>query len=121
MKKPVLILFLLHFFFNSNAQLIKDPSSDQTVISAQSANDSLSLIEKVYVHTDRTYYFPGEDIWFKAYLIDAFDHLLSNHSNNLHVELISPSSKITDSRIIRLEDGLGNGDFKLPDSIRSGR
>ncbi len=29
--------------------------------------------------------------------------------------------KSSHSRIIRLEDGLGNGDFKLPDSIKSGR
>jgi hypothetical protein len=83
--------------------------------------DSLILIEKVYLHTDRTYYFPGDDIWYKAYLIDAADRLHSDHSNNLHVELISPSSKIIASRITRIGGGLGNGDFKLPDDLRSGR
>lgn len=89
--------------------------------SQQSITDSLSLIEKVYLHTDRSTYYIGEDIWFKAYLIDAMDHLLTDHSSNLHVDLISPSLKIISSRIIRLEGGLGNGDFKLPDSIKSGR
>lgn len=83
--------------------------------------DSLILIEKVYLHVDRENYLAGDDIWFKAYLIDALDHLLTDHSNNLHVELISPSSKIISSRIIRLEGGLGNGDFKLPADIKSGR
>jgi hypothetical protein len=121
MKKTILIIYLLQFFLLCNAQVIKDPIPDQTAITSQSLKDSLSLIEKVYLHTDRIYYFPGDDIWFKAYLIDAFDHLLTNHSNNLHVELISPASRIADSRTIRLEGGLGNGDFKLPDSIRSGR
>ena len=76
--------------------------------------DSLRIIEKVYIHTDRSCYYPGDDIWFKAYLIDASDRFLSNQSNNLHVELISPSSKIIISRVIRLDGGLGNGDFKLP-------
>jgi hypothetical protein len=90
-------------------------------ITKQPDYDSLTYFEKVYLHTDRTFYFPGDDIWFKAYLIDAADRLLSNHSNNLHVELISPSSKIKDSRIIRLDDGLGNGDFKLPDDLSTGR
>lgn len=84
-------------------------------------SDSLKLIEKVYLHTDRSTYYISEDIWFKAYLIDARDHSLTNHSNNLHVELISPSLKIISSRIIRLDDGLGNGDFKLPNDINSGR
>jgi len=83
--------------------------------------DSLRIIEKVYIQTDRNYYYPGDDIWFKAYLIDASERLLSNHSNNLHVDLISPFSKIIISRIIRLDGGLGNGEFKLPDSLKSGR
>jgi hypothetical protein len=74
--------------------------------------DSLTLIEKVYLHTNSTNYFPGDDIWFKAYLINAANTLLSNHSSNLHVELISPSSKIIDSGIIRLDGGLGNGVIK---------
>jgi hypothetical protein len=83
--------------------------------------DSLRIIEKVYIHTDRNCYYPGDDIWFKAYLIDASDRSLSNHSNNLHVELISPFSKIIINHVIRLDDGLGNGDFKLPDNLKSGR
>ncbi|MBK7627299.1 MAG: TonB-dependent receptor plug domain-containing protein [Bacteroidales bacterium] len=86
-----------------------------------SDEDSVILIEKVYLHIDRENYLAGDDIWFKAYLIDALDHLLTDHSNNLHVELISPSSKIISSRIIRLEGGLGNGDFKIPADIMSGR
>jgi hypothetical protein len=84
-------------------------------------DDTLKVKEKVYLHIDRENYLAGDDIWFKAYLIDALDHLLTNHSNNLHVELISPSSKIISSKIIRLEGGLGNGDFKLSADIMSGR
>ena len=86
-----------------------------------SAYDSLRVIEKVYLHVDRDSYYAGDDIWFKAYLIDALDRLLTDHSSNLNVELISPSSKIISNRIIRLEGGLGNGDFKLPNDIKSGR
>lgn len=82
--------------------------------------DSLRIIEKVYIHTDRNCYYPGDDIWFKAYFIDASDRLLSNHSYNLHVELISPSSQIILSHIVRLAGGLGNGDLKLRDNLKSG-
>jgi hypothetical protein len=85
------------------------------------AIDSLRIIEKVYIHTDRDCYYPGDDIWFKAYLIEASNRILSNHSGNLYVELISPVSKIIVNRVIRLDAGLGNGDFELPDSLKSGR
>ncbi len=86
-----------------------------------SIDDSLKIIEKVYLHVDRDRYYPGDDIWFKAYLIDATDRLLSSHSINLHVELISPDLKIIDSRVIKLDNGLGNGDFHLSEKLQSGR
>ena len=85
-----------------------------------SDHDSLKVIEKVYLHLDREAYYPGEDIWFKAYLVDTPERSLSNHSNSLHVEIISPSSQIIDSRIVRIEDGLGKGDFQLSDKLQSG-
>jgi hypothetical protein len=114
MKIFFFVLVLTGFF-------IPQSFSRNFILKSTSADDSLKLIEKVYLHLDRENYLAGDDIWFKAYLIDALDHLLTDHSNNLHVELISPFSKIISSRIIRLEGGLGNGDFKLPADITSGR
>jgi len=84
-------------------------------------SDSVQIAEKVYLHTDRDFYNPGDDIWFKSYVVDGLTHTPSDSSGNLHVELISPDSKIIGSRIIRLDNGLGNGDFTLPDSLRSGK
>ncbi|MGC1390934.1 MAG: MG2 domain-containing protein [Bacteroidales bacterium] len=86
-----------------------------------STEDSIKIIEKVYLHVDRDIYSPGDNIWFKGYLIDATDRLLTNHSHNLHVELISQDFKIIDSRIVKLEDGLGNGDLQLPKIMKSGQ
>ena len=125
MRKTIFLLLLFNFCIPGYSQIIKGTIQDQKNrnynVPEQPNNDSLILIEKVYLHTDRTYYYSGDDIWFKAYLIEAANRLLTNQSNNLHVELISPSSKIISSRIIRLEGGLGSGDFKLPDDIMSGR
>ena len=111
MRKPILSLLLLSLFITGHAQDIP----------AYPLPDSLIFTEKVYLHTDRTIYYSGDDVWFKAYLIDAAEMQLSGQSKNLHVELISPSSEIIFSRTVRLEDGLGNGDFRLPDNIKSGR
>jgi len=83
--------------------------------------ESGQVAEKVYLQTDRVTYISGDDIWFKAYVIDPSTNLLSFNTNNLHVELISPDAKIALSRTLRIEEGLGNGDFLLPDSIPSGQ
>ncbi|AXP79905.1 MG2 domain protein [Mariniflexile rhizosphaerae] len=74
-------------------------------------------IEKIYLHTDRSRYFMGEDLWYKAYNVDVYNNLLSNHSNVLYVELISPDSNIIARNKTNLEMGLGHGDFKLTDSV----
>jgi len=126
MKKTALLL-LLQFCFcqNGQSQVDKDSIPYEIEFSDDApqlpVSESRALIEKVYLHTDRTYYYAGDDIWFKAYLINAESRLLTGQSNNLHVELISPSSEIISSRVVRLDSGLGNGDFKLPADIRSGR
>jgi hypothetical protein len=79
------------------------------------------VAEKVYLHTDRDYYNAGDDIWFKSYVIDALTNILSPYTYNLHVELISPDAKIVQTRIVRIENGTGKGDFRLASSLPSGR
>ncbi|MFV8376879.1 TonB-dependent receptor plug domain-containing protein [Flavobacterium sp. LB1P71] len=74
-------------------------------------------IEKIYLHTDRSSYFLGDDLWYKAYSVRAYNNLLFDNSNVLYVELISPDSKIIAQNKTNLEMGLGYGDFKLTDSI----
>jgi len=85
-----------------------------------SLQDSSVIIEKVYLQTDRDYYSQGDNIWFKAWLVEDPDLYLSSNSMNLHVELVSVKSGIIDTRIIKMDGGLGKGDFNLSDSVEPG-
>jgi hypothetical protein len=88
---------------------------------AQISNTSFRLFfEKVYLHTDRETYAGNEDIWFKAYLVNGQTNVLTTTSNNLYVELISPGARIISHKLIRLDNGLGKGDFHLEDSLPAG-
>ncbi|WP_026714224.1 alpha-2-macroglobulin family protein, partial [Flavobacterium daejeonense] len=78
---------------------------------------SISDIEKIYLHTDRSTYFMGEDLWYKAYVVRATNNLLFDLSGILYVELISPEAKIIARNKTKLTIGLGNGDFHLADSV----
>jgi hypothetical protein len=99
-------------------------------IQAQTENQKSSLVEikknsdlpfeKVYLHLDRPYYSAGDDIWIKAYLVDAMTNESSDNNTNLNLELISPGSKIIKRLILRIDNGVGTGDFHLGDSIVSG-
>lgn len=89
-------------------------------ISSDLITNVSELTEKVYLHTDRDVYSAGDDIWFKAYCVDGITHELSDSSGNLYVELISPESEILIKKTLKLQNGLGNGDFVLPENLPSG-
>ena len=117
MKLPFVFLAFIWLFNLSYAQG-KKSFSDAT--SKPSATAPL-IVEKVYLHFDRPYYASGEDIWFKAYLTEAFTNKLTDNSNCLYVEFISPDSRILQRHVIRMKDGKGNGDFHLDNSLASGK
>ncbi|MFZ4581826.1 MAG: TonB-dependent receptor plug domain-containing protein [Paludibacter sp.] len=76
--------------------------------------------EKLYLQTDKPYYSAGEDIWFKAYVINASTHLPNTLSRYVYVELINAF----DSVLIRVKikkDSLGfSGHLKLDADIATG-
>jgi hypothetical protein len=86
-------------------------------------NSNTTIIEKVYLHFDRHFYLSGDDIWFKAYLINAQTNKLSQQcSRILYAELISPESKLLMRRVLYVDSaGCSVGDFKLKETAISGK
>ncbi len=76
--------------------------------------------EKIYIHTDKSYYYPGERMWFKAYVNYNSPTDRDFLSKTLYVELINPSKEIILEKILRLDSGFSSGDFILPDSVEYG-
>ena len=76
--------------------------------------------EKVHLHLDKPYYVIGDDIWFKAYVLDTKTESLSDISKVLYVELISPNDSVAKSLKLPICSGLAWGDFQLTDSLREG-
>jgi len=71
--------------------------------------------EKIYLHTDRSSYWSGDDIWFKAYLKDS-----PIPDCNLYVELLNSSGNVVLKKMYWAQNGLAYGDFHLKDTISSG-
>lgn len=87
----------------------------------QAPEDKSLVLEKIYLHTDKLNYVSGEDIWYKAYLVDAENNQFTAHSNNLYVELISPDKEIIQRQNIHIFEGKGHGDFHLDDDLKTGK
>ncbi len=82
--------------------------------------DAFANPDKVYVHTDRTLYNPGEDVWFKAYIRDAGTLGASDMSDMLYVELINPAGKTLHKRKLIALDGQAKGDFHISKDLPGG-
>ena len=76
--------------------------------------------EKVYVHLDKPYYMAGEDIWFKAYLVDAASLQVGTQSKLVHVELIAPDKSIEMQHILKIDGAGAAGNFELPTHLNAG-
>jgi hypothetical protein len=79
------------------------------------------LQEKVYLHTDRDYYYPKENVWFKAYMGYSMPALRDTLSKVLYVDLIGADKKIMKTKSYKIGQGVTWGDFKLPDSLVAGQ
>ena len=95
-------------------------SAKQEKPEPKSVAGAVHPLEKVYLHLDKDNYRSGEDIWFKAYLVDANTHNPETLSKVVYVDLINPENQIIASRILRMGETSGEGDFKLSDNLSGG-
>lgn len=80
-----------------------------------------SLSEKIYLQLDGNVYTNNQTVWFKAIVTNATDHKPTSLSGVLYVELISPDEKITRKKLVKIENGIGDGFFQLHESDMTGR
>lgn len=77
--------------------------------------------EKIYLHLDKPFYAAGDNVWFKAYLVDATLHQLDSQSRVVYVDLIDNTKSIFRHQMLYAEGGISFGDFQLPDTLPEGR
>ena len=73
--------------------------------------------EKLYLHFDKEAYFPGETIWFKAYLFAGND--LSLISKTLYAELIDDKGKVLQRKTAPLFESTGAAAFDIPAELHT--
>ncbi len=74
--------------------------------------------EKIFTHFDKSYYLPGETIWFKSYfIVDGFP---GTYSSVAKAELIDPNGMVIHSQLLPVMVGAATGNLKIPDSLPFG-
>ena len=76
--------------------------------------------ESIFVHYNTSSFFSGERLFYKVYCFNNQSENLSTISKIAYLEMISQDGKVVFKHKIRLENGIGFGDFSIPTSITTG-
>ena len=109
MKKTILILFIL---------IVNSTFSQKNIDSLYVKYFKIKR-ENIHLHLNKTSFIPGEEAWFKAYIINNKDKKLSNFTKNLHCYIYDNNKKIIAKKLIYTENGVGNGSFKIDSTYTS--
>lgn len=94
-----------------------DYNSEKAIQLQDLAKTAKNYQEKVYLHTDKPYYYAGDQVYFKGYFAYGNPYLRDELSKVLHVELISGERDMVVEKKFQIRDGIVVGDFYLPDSL----
>ncbi len=113
MKKYLFLIISLISIITLNAQ------NTGVIQSAYDQYHKTLPQEKLYLHTDRSFYKPGETLWFKAYLADA--ELKQNAKSQIvHVELLNPKGNVEKKLKLTPQNGILNGEFDFAQDAAGG-
>ena len=118
-RKGALLLFITMYVLCMVVKSSAQSNTSRQIVSEFEQQVSSSL-EKVFIHTAKTIYLPGEIIWFKMYVTAALDNQPLPISKVGYVELIDPTSKSVLQAKILLDSGSGNGSFVIPSYLHTG-
>jgi len=76
--------------------------------------------EKFYLHTNKTTYYSGEKIWFKAYVVDDSSNKPSYTTTNLFVNFYSSEKKLICSQLFYVTNGFTYGEIDLNPELNPG-
>src|ERR1700722_4335223 len=99
---------------NCSAQVIQEVQNSFNLYK-QSA-----LQEKIFVHTDKSVYLPGEILWFKVYCVDGNDHKPLSISKIVYVEVLDNNQNRIVEGKIAMKNGEGDGSLYIPVTISNG-
>ena len=113
-----LLLFFLVFslrpsFGQESEQLIDTSKNPENFITKQA-------FEKTYLHTDKDFYFAGETIWLKLYLLNGSSHINSTKSQLVYIELVDDKDVLVTQKKLYVENLGAQGHIDLNNEMKPG-
>ncbi|WP_430409089.1 hypothetical protein [Kordia sp.] len=116
------ISLLLFSCFFSHAQVLDDFANERLVVRHESLAEK-QLKENIYIHTDKDIYEPGENLWFKAYILNANNLKISEDTKIIFVELLKEEEneeEIIVKEMYTAKNGFASGYLFLAEILEEG-
>ena len=111
----------LGLIFGFMALLIQLGSAQQRIVSESELNVLLKTpMESVYLHLNRSTFFPGETLYYSVYTMNMQTYKLSAISKVVYVQLLDALGEVKETHRVRLKQGRGQGDFFFKTNYASG-
>ncbi|MDR3227214.1 MAG: TonB-dependent receptor plug domain-containing protein [Prevotellaceae bacterium] len=118
MKKTTIICIIILFAYSGFGQ--QNGFNTDTINNHFLNQLSIAQQEKIHVHTDRSLYIQGEQIWFKIYLVDDVLHRAKFNSRYVYVELVNQQKNVAARVKIRANNNMFYGNIDLPSNLTEG-
>lgn len=110
MKNLPLLLLLL---------LINTLTAQQSKKINEAYTDYFNLSREIpYLHLNKTTFVKGENIWFKAYILNLNSKKLHRETSNLYCSLFDENGILIDQKLVYVKNGMASGNFKTDASFK---
>lgn len=75
--------------------------------------------EKFYLHTNKTTYFTGETLWWKAYVVSDFTDK-PTLTTNLYVNFYNSNKELISHKLFYCEKGMAFGEIEIDNTLQAG-
>ena len=79
-----------------------------------------STTEKLFVQTNKNIFAAGEELWFKAWIVNSLSHKYFSHSKTLFVDVVNEKDSAVSQLLLNIPSEKTEGRIKLSDSLREG-
>ena len=76
--------------------------------------------EKTYIQTNHVFYKPGEEMYFKIYIVKGADNLPAEDSRVVNFEILDPAGSLVKKMKYEITNGYAQGYFYFADDMKGG-
>lgn len=94
--------------------------SIDSIVNRLEKHSSSCPSELIHFQTSKSIYETGEDLWFKAYQLDAQTFGLSDKSKTLYLQMVNPEDSVVWQEKYLIENGIVSGHIYIDEKLSEG-